>query len=337
MGIKNYTSDDYIRNNRESFRAEATEALRRFTPDDRERAASLETEHVLTSDVLKIWFEQLEPMVRVLDEQKNDSRFVKSLQKRFGFSEHAAEDAVARLALDRKNQLLDEVLTNLYHADIESDYQRAYAEEFLNEEPSEIERFSDDYSDFIEALDAAEKHAIAVFDPYGSWLERQRAALAVNRERARSLEDEEERLSEIDAQLEHLTTPSDSLVAYVIQHNWDYARVLDLYEKYHKKVTALSETDHKNPAKRLKLFERVTADFRDRESARLAERNNAHSLSDMKKLSEQVYARLLEIFDLPTRERQHFLNDIRRYARLSQERDLIQTVRANRKRFLASE
>lgn len=336
MGIKK-DYESLIATDRESFRHQANEALRKFTPEDRELAASLETEHVLASDLLKHWFEQLEPMYRELDAQLADKKFLTSLKKRFGFTQTAAEDAAAGLVADRKNQLLDEVLDNVYRRDLDvTEYQRAYAEELLMQKPSEIERFADAYGEFITALDAAQRHNVALFDPHGNWLERQRAAMAINRERRSEVEDETTRLEEIDAQLSRLMDDPDSLTAYILSHDWDYARVLDLYEKYRKKVAALPEADHKSPAKRLRLFERVTADFREHEAERLAVATDAHSLADMKKASEQVDARLLEIFDLPARQRQALLQDIERYARLSQERDLIGLVQANRRRFLST-
>lgn len=326
-----------IETDREAFRQRATEALRHFSPEDRELAASLETEHVLAADVLKHWFEQLEPLYRDLDDQAHDKKFVATLKRRFGFSETAAESAIATLIQDRKDQLLDEVLDNLYHRDLDAEYQRGYAEDFLAQKPADLERFSETYGDFLTMLHAAEEHNITLIDPHGSWLERQRAALAINRERNRDIEDETIRLDEIDTQLTRLVTPETSPTAYIIHNDWDYAKVLELYEKYHKKVLALSEPQHKNPAKRLKLFEQITADFRDHEAERLAEKTHATTLADMKHVSEEVYAHLLEIFDLPNRQRQSLLQDVERYNRLNQERDLIQLVQANRQRFLQAE
>lgn len=334
MGITDYTTEEFITTDRESFRRTASEALRRFTPDDREVAASLESEHVVTADVLRAWFEQLEPLFRDLEAKRNDTKLRNSLKRHLGYADHQAEAAIDVMVDEREQQLLDEVIGNLYHADPKTtDYQRGYAEEFLTQPAETIAAYSDRYSDFIEAVDASEKHQVALLDAHGSWLERQRAASAITKERQKLTEDEDKRLAEIDAQLGRLTSTDNSLTAYVIEHDWDYSKVLELYQKYHKKVAALKDNDHKNPTKRLKLFESVTNKFRDHEAARLAHEQNAHSLKQMKAVSEEVYTRLLEIFDLPARERSRLSSDIERYSRLSQERDVIQVIQQNRRRF----
>lgn len=335
MGIsKKYTDDEFIQTDRESFRRAASEALRRFTPEDREAAASLESEHVVTADVLRVWFEQLEPLFRDLEAKRTDTKLRNSLKRHLGYADHQAEAAIDVMVDEREQQLLDEVISNLYHTDLEAtEYQRGYAEEFLIQPPETIAAFSDRYSDFIEAVDASEKHQVALLDAHGSWLERQRAASAISKERQKLIEDEDNRLAEIDAQLSRLTAKENDLTAYVIKHDWDYSTVLDLFQKYHKKVEALKESDHKNPTKRLKLFESVTSKFRDHEAGRLAHERSAHSLKQMKAVSEEVYSRLLEIFDLPARERSRLSSDIERYSRLSQERDVIQVIQQNRRRF----
>jgi len=52
MGIENNVSEEYIKTEREIFRARATDALRLFTPVDRENSANLETKHTTTDSVL---------------------------------------------------------------------------------------------------------------------------------------------------------------------------------------------------------------------------------------------------------------------------------------------
>lgn len=338
MGIKNekdHAVEEFIRTDREAFRAEATEALKNFTPDDRELAASLETEHTTADDVLRAWAQQIEPLHQDLEAQRDDTRFKKSLIKRFGFSDNEADRMIDYMIDERKHGLLDEVLGNLYpQVDGEPPYQRNYAYELLTGTDAEINDYFSRYIDFVQALDAAEKHDVLLCDPHGSWLERQRAAIQINKERQRLAQDEDERLEEIQRQLERLTNDQESLVGPIIAKNWNFITILDLRAKYQKHIDALSKTDSKNPTKRLRLFERVTQSFRDREAEKLAKAHHTHSLKATRKINEDVYDLLLEIFDLDNAKRNRLLMDIQRHTRLTQERDLILLIQRNREQFL---
>lgn len=338
MGIKNekdHATEEFIRTDREAFRAQATEALKRFDADDREHAASLETEHTSADDVLRAWTQQIEPLHQDLESQRDDTRFKKSLIKRFGFSDNEADRMVDYLIDERKHGLLDEVLSNLYPAnDGEAPYQRNYAYELLTGPDAEINDFFSRYIDFVTALDAAEKYDILLCDPHGSWLERQRAAIQINKERQRLSQDEDERLEEIERQLERLTNDNESLVGPIVAKHWNFITILDLRAKYQKHVDALSATDSKNPTKRLRLFERVTQSFRDSEAEKLAKAHHTHSLKATRKINEEVYDLLLEIFDLDNTKRNRLLMDIQRHTRLTQERDLILLIQRNREQFL---
>lgn len=338
MGIKNekdHATEEFIRTDREAFRAQATEALKRFDADDRERAASLETEHTSADDVLRAWAQQIEPLHQDLEAQQDDSRFKKSLIKRFGFSDSEADRMVDYLIDERKHGLLDEVLSNLYPSNEgEPPYQRNYAYELLTGSDAEINDFFSRYIDFVTALDAAEKYDVLLCDPHGSWLERQRAAIQINKERQRLAQDEDERLEEIERQLERLTNDTDSLVGPIVSKNWNFITILDLRAKYQKHVDALSKEESKNPTKRLRLFERVTQSFRDSEAEKLAKAHQTHSLKATRKINEEVYDLLLEIFDLDNTKRNRLLMDIQRLTRLTQERDLILLIQRNREQFL---
>ena len=104
--------------------------------------------------------------------------------------------------------------------------------------------------------------------------------------------------------------------------------------KYQKHVDKLSKEDAKNPNKRLKLFERVTQSFRDREAEKLTKAHGTQSLKALRKINEDIYDLLLEIFDLDTTKRNRLLLDIQRHTRLTQERDLILLIQRNREQFL---
>jgi hypothetical protein len=339
MGIKkdqDHATEELIRTDREAFRAQATEALKQFGPEDRERAASLETDTVTADDVLRAWAQQIEPIHNDLESQRDDTRFKKSLIKRFGFTDSEADRMVDYLIDERKAGLLDEVLGNLYPAENgDVPYQRNYAYELLTSSDTELNDYFARYIDFVTALDAAEKYDVLLCDPHGSWLERQRAAIQINKERQRLAQDEDERLEEIHRQLQKLVGDPESLVGPIAAKHWNFITILDLRAKYQKHIDALSKADAKNPTKRLRLFERVTQSFRDREAEKLVHAHKTHSLKATRKINEDIYDLLLEIFDLDATHRNRLLMDIQRHTRLTQERDLILLIQRNREQFLA--
>lgn len=114
MGIDNHALEEFIKTDREAFRAQATDALRLFTPDDRELAASLQTEHTSTDDILHAWAEQIEPIHLDLEQKRSDARFKTSLIKAIGFGDGDADRAIDYLIDERKQSILEEVLGNLY-------------------------------------------------------------------------------------------------------------------------------------------------------------------------------------------------------------------------------
>ena len=336
MGIDNHITEEFIKTDREAFRAWATDALRLFTPDDRERAASLETAHTTTDSILRAWTEQIEPIHHDLEQKRTDTRFKSSLIKALGFGDNEADQAIDYLIDERKQSLVDEVLDNLYPVENgESPFQRNYAQDLLSQSDTTINDFFSRYIDFARATDASEKFDVLLCDPHGSWLERQRAAIQINKERQRTVQHEDTRLEEVEQQLEQITKDPESLVGQIIAKNWNFITILDLRAKYQKHVDALSKEDHKNPNKRLKLFERVTQSFRDHEAEELTRAHKTQSLKALRTINEEVYDLLLEIFDLDNTKRNKLLLDIQRHTRLAQERDLILLIQRNREQFLS--
>lgn len=328
-----HTIDELIRTNREAFRAQATAALKQFSTDDRELAASMATSYASVDDVLKAWTEQIEPMYRDLEHKRNDARFRKSLVRHIGFHDNDAGRMIDFMIEERKQSLLDEVLDNVYHSDIEeTPYQREYAVNLLSQPTGEIEDYKQRYQRYIEAIEAAERHHIILCDPHGSWLERQRTALAINKERQRLAQDEEARLETITTQLDHLLT-GNQLLKQIINKRINIILLLDLTTKYQKQLDALSNDERDDPVTRLKLFERVTSDFREREIERIATSHHIHTLRTLSVLQADISAMLLEVFDLSPAQRNRLLLDTQKHTRLIQEHDLILLIQRNREHF----
>lgn len=336
MGINDHTLEELIKTDREAFRAQAMSALKLFPLRDRERAVNLETPHTRADDVLRVWVEQIEPIHQDLDLLSSDAKFKKSLVKAVGFSDGDADQAIDYLIESRKRSLLNEVLSNLYpiHEHQIPEQQHA-ARALLTLPGAEINDFFSRYIDFVQALEAAQKYDVLLCDPFGSWLDRQRAAIQINKERQRLMQDEDARLDEIDRQLGSLSQNGESLVGQIVAMNWNFSTILDLRAKFQKHISALPKDERKNPTKQLKLFERVTQNFRDGETEKLAGALKQHSLRSLRKIHEEIYNLLLEIFDLSSTKRTRLLEDIQRYTKLTQERDLILLIQRNREQFLA--
>lgn len=327
------TTDDYIAAHREEFRAEATEALKRFTPDDRELAASLTTQYATVDDVLKAWTEQIEPMYRDLEAKRSDVRFRKSLMTHVGFHENDATRMVDHIVEVRKQSLLDEVLDNVYHSDIEEPpYQREYALNLLSQPMNEVESFKQRYEQFFEALDGAEQHNITLCDPHGSWIERQKTAMLVNKERQQTAKEEDERLETIDINLQTLTT-HDPLLRVILDKKISIVHLLDLASKYNKQLDSLPDEKQKSSTDRLQLFERVTAPFRMQEVERIASSHHIHNLKSLSVVQSEISDILLEVCSATPTHRNRLLLDVQRHTRLTQERDLILLIQRNREHF----
>lgn len=334
MGRAKHSLEEFIKTDRESFRAQATAALEAFGPEDRELAASLEDDHTTTDDVLRAWSEQIEPVYEDLEAKRTDAKFKKTLIRQIGFNDDEADRAIDYLVDERKSSLLSEVLDNLYPLQDEHAYQRGYATDLLTRPEAEITSFMDRYIDFAEAVDASNQYKVLILDPHASWIDRQRTAMQINKERQATLRDEDARLDEIDLELRELVEDENSLVAPIVDRNWDFATVLDLRAKYEKQSKALSKSDQKSPAKKLKLFERITSSFRDQEAERQARAHHSHNLKQLRSINEDIYNLLLEVFDLSAAARNKLLLDIQTYTKLTRERDLILLVQRNREQFL---
>lgn len=335
MGINDHTAEELIKTDREAFRAQAMGTLKAFPPDDRERAVNLETPHTRADDVLRAWAEQIEPIYQDLDSLKSDTKFKKILIKAIGFSDSDADTAIDSLIEDRKRSLMNEVLSNLYPLhEHQTPKQQHAARALLSLPDTQINDFFSRYIDFVRALEAAQKYDVLLCDPFGSWLERQRTAIQINKERQRLIQDEDVRLDEIERQLSALSEGGASLVGQIIAMNWNFSTILDLRSKFQKHVSALTSEAHKDASKQLKLFERVTQNFRDSESERLAGTLKQHSLRSLRKTNEDIYNLLFEIFDLSSAKRARLVEDIQRYTKLTHERDLILLIQRNREQFL---
>jgi hypothetical protein len=333
MTTHGWADDTTIALDREGFRAEATNALRQFTPEDRATAEAMETDTITSANILKAWATMYAPICRELDELAVDKRFRQYIVRHVKFSESEAEASIGILLDGRKSTLLDEVLATIYHDEILVD-QRQNAAEFMKKPESYVSGYMDRYTQFIEALEASKKHDIMLCDPHASWLERQRQALQIHKQQAETGRNEDARLKEIEQTMNRMEDDEDSLLGRIVERAWNFVSVLELYRKYKKQLDSLNSEKAQNASARLRLFEKTTASFREEQTEVIANASGSTTLHAVRAIGEDVYNLLLEIFDLSNTARNKLLVDIERYSKLRNERDLILLIQKNREHFL---
>ena len=333
MVTSGWANDNAIKQDREAFRAEATRALAKFTPEDRALASGMETDKITAAAVLKAWATLYIPVCRELDELEDDKKFRQTIVTNVKLSEAEATAAVSTMVADRKQSLLDEVLATIYNDEILAD-QRQRAAEFMQMSDSFLVEYMERYTRFVEAHTSAEKHKVQLCDQHASWLERQRQAMQVHKEQAALGKNEDTRLNEIDHLMKSMERNQASLLGRLQDHEWNFVAVLDLYRKYEKQLEKLTGKKSKNASARLGLFEKITAAFRNEQTEIIAEKNRITTLKAIKPIAEEVYSLLLEVFDLTNTERNKLLVDIEKYSKLRNERDMILLVQKNREHFL---
>ena len=322
---------------REQTRAEMTDALAKFLPNDRAFASRITTKDLSLEVLRNAWVDKFRQLFLDMDDVANDKKIQTYIAKHFQFTEKRAEEMVENIIDTRCIETLENTLSKLYGVNPvdQSDQFKSAMEFFLMEPIGVIDAFFDRAHAYSLARQNSEVKSIAICDPHGSWLERQRSAISINKERSEISQSETDRLDEISAELENITMDSDSPEAQIISIGWEFPQIMDLRQTYERKIEKLAKTDQKNPTKLLKLFEKTTKEFRESEAERLTNQDKKiKTLQNIRDIQESIYDLLLEIFDLSNTDRNRLLSTLQKYTRLRQERDMILLLQRNREQFL---
>lgn len=321
----------------EAFRAEATAAMQDFTSDDREYVTGLHCDSADIEKVLHTWEEKLRPERERLTAKRTDASFRATLRRNIGFSDDQAREEIEYMIDERLELLLDETVDSLYPL-AEGDpphslaSQRAYALHFLSQSDEDIASFKQRYYAYMHYTHVAHAHSITVCDPHASWLERQRCALQIRRERHQTREEEESRLLTIESELQELSTSQGGLAGEITKKGWDFAKLADLRQKYEKRIDKLTERQA-TPTKKLKIFDEVVHAFRDSEVAKVVDSQRKPTLESVRQAGEEVDALLLKFIDLSNKDKNALLADMKHYRTLQQEKDMVMLIRKNRTAF----
>ena len=331
------TIDETESINIEAVRAEATDALARFTPEDRKFATDIGVKNINLLDLADDWSTKLKDLFEELEATSSQPKIRTYLAKHFSFTEKDVEPVIDGIIETRQLQALEATISKRFR-DAGFDHSEPHIRlvDFLLLEPiGIIDAFFDRARAYYGALKAADDHNITLCDPHGSWLERQRAAMQIQKERSAMAQSETDRLQDIAEEISRIQDDRDSTISRVIAMDWDYPRVLVLHDKYRDQVAKLKKADRENPTKIIRIFEKVTKDFRENQTERLTKRTHTRSLKGIRDIQEGIYDLLLELFDLSDNQRAHIDKQVKSYTSLRQERDMILLLQRNREHFLS--
>lgn len=323
--------------NIEAVRAEATDALARFTLEDRKFASDIGVKNINLLDLADDWSGKLKSLFEELETTSDQPKIRAYIAKHFSFSDRDVEPVIDTIIETRQLQALDATINKRFReAGFDHSEPHIRLIDFLLLEPiGVIDAFFDRARTYYGALKTADDHNITLCDPHGSWLERQRAAMQIQKERSSLDQSEADRLDEIASDIARIQDDRDSTVARVIAMDWNYPKVLGLYEKYQTQIAKLKKADRDNPSKLIRVFEKVTKDFRENQTEHLTKRTHTRSLKGIRDIQEGIYDLLLELFDLSDSQRMQIGGQVETYTQLRQERDMILLLQRNREHFLA--
>lgn len=325
--------------NIEAVRAEATDALARFTLEDRKFASDVAVKGINLLDLADDWSSKLKELFENLEATAGQQKIHAYISKHFFFAEKDVESVIDSIIETRQIQALEHTITKRFRdAGFDnSEPHHRLIDFLLLEQIGVIDAFFDRARNYYRALEAADNHSITLCDPHGSWLERQRAAMQIQKERSALEQSETDRLQDIADEIARVQDDRDSTIARVITMDWDYTKVLTLHEKYHGQVAKLKKADRENPSKLIRVFEKVTKDFRENQTERLTKRTHTRSLKGIRDIQESIYDLLLEVFDLSDAQRMRIAAEVKKYTELRQERDMILLLQRNREQFIAQQ
>jgi hypothetical protein len=264
---------EIAKTNTESFRAAAMDALKVFSPPDRDVATRVATDRITLQEVLDAWEKSILPVRAQLESKTTINDLKAYLVKQLGFEETQSQARARALIEEREEQVVCDCIDHLYPkpANGKKDAfaeQRHCAKELFAQKDEEIKSFKQRYENLVQHVQVAQKQQVTVCDVHSSWIERRKCARQIQKERQRSWEQEEKRLHDIEHQLELLAGSHDGLLGKITDNGWDYAVIMDLRHQYEKKLGELPEKD-RTSAKHLQIYKKVTRAFRERETEKL--------------------------------------------------------------------
>jgi hypothetical protein len=321
---------------RESFRAQAQDAYKNYTRDDRLSLQQLETQHTTAYDTLLQWKQTLQPLMAELHAQRLKPSFSKTIAKYLALRDDEAEVKADALIEERFVEVREQSILALYPfpgagKKDSAAHARTHARQLLSLPEAEIEILYITYSNYLLYRHVAALHTIAVIDQWSNWWHRQLTAQKIKKERKAISQTEDSRLLAIDDRLAELSAMNNGLVGDIIAREWDILTVLNLRHQYEKQLHALSFQQSQNSLQHFALFEKTIKTFRD---AQLATHSTTEGLSAVMKDADDTTLLLIRIFELSNSEKNQLLLLMKEVRELSKEKAQILETRAHRRMLL---
>lgn len=319
---------DSILTNLEDFRTNAARAYHDFIPVERKLLASIETNDTTSYNVLAAWDNELRPLLHTLHSKLSAETFRAFMVKNLVLNEKEAQTKIDQIITERKSEVLRSFIYDLYpivkkgRTDINSK-QRERAKDLLSRPESDIEQIRNHQIDYMLYKEAAAQNHITVADSHASLFKRIRTKARIRAERKKILAAENNRLLYITKRLRELSAMNGGLLINLLDKKMDLMVILDLRNRYEKKIAKLSPEEAKNAVKRLAIFDSETLEFKKEQIEKLVINSDQTSLETTRAITRDIDTLLLRIFDLTTTQKNQLLLHTKEYRELTQEQTTI--------------
>lgn len=307
-----------LKEDKEAFRGEAIEAYTNYTPRDRSLAGAVASPHATIHEVLMAWEQVLFPAYEALEANFAKPAFRKLLSKQLLLQEGEVSETLDQLKEARYEELLDSTLFNLYPEEAHKK-PRQSARAFLLCPHDEIEAFNNRYLSFQAYFYVATTQQVAVYDPYAGWWKRQKTIRRIAKDHKKVTKHDRKRQVQIDKRLKELDSAQHGLLGTLAAKGWNLVVVVDLRNKYDKQLKELSTVETKKGTKRLKLYEDITREFKDKELEKIASHVSG-GLNALYKAANEIDSLLLHLFDLSNAQKNQLFLQMKEYRLLTQEK-----------------
>ncbi|MFZ2545030.1 MAG: hypothetical protein WAW80_03565 [Candidatus Saccharimonadales bacterium] len=312
---------DLALTDRETFRTQATTALRRLGRDDRKLLKGVASKEIAVYDILSAWHDTLQPLLEQLESKRTDHVFRTSIKKLLILEEKTLDTKINELIDSRISEARVSFIDKIYSTNSDMRYNAML---LLQHPKYELDELLSRFTEYILYRKIAVDNNITLVDAHSWLIRRILNGIKVKRERNTALRNHQERLAYIDKRINELLSQNDGLLDAILKREWDLITIISIRNQYDKRINTLSKKDSASALKRLTLFEELTRKFRDDYVENVVTAKT--SLQTTRRLKEEVDTLLLKIFDLSTIQKNQLLIQSKEYRELAIERQsLLQT------------
>lgn len=319
----------------ELFRTKATKAYKIFSNKERIKLEKIEAKNIPSYQVLAKWESDLKPLLEKLEIKKSDNNFKKIITKNFFLNDNEVQRKTDQLIESRIIELIYNFVHDIYPINGKKDryrYERDNARKLFSLPIFRIQLLKDHQVDYLLFREVASQNRITVNDPGNWFIIRILDSMRIRKQRKKIIKFENMRLTFIKTRLDELEETTDGLITEIIDKKWDLMIVLGFRNQYEKRINELSKEDKKNAVKRLAIFDKETTKFREEQTEKIALNSDQAGLEITRKITKDIDALLLRIFDLTNIQKNQLVLQMKEYRELTNEKASIFEKQENRKK-----